>query len=169
MKLNSMERVNRIIKNDKFRNYLLDIDEWEKDRIFCRHQMDHFLGVARIAVLICHREPENHHLLESEELIYAAALLHDIGRGEQYRTGRRHEAISAELASEILQECGFEKNEMDTITSAIATHREQSIAGEHTLNGVLYRADKLSRNCFCCRVAKDCDKEETKRTMYLHY
>ena len=93
-----MERVDRIVSHVKYQAYLKEIEELEQERIFCRHQMGHFLSVARIAMLM--KEEEG--LFVDKELIYAAALLHDIGRGVQYQTGEPHEQASAKIAPEIL-------------------------------------------------------------------
>lgn len=160
-----MERVNQILSNEKYQIYRKEIEDLEKERIFCKHQMEHFLSVARIAMQL-NAEQELH--LE-KELIYAAALLHDIGRGEQYKTGIRHEQKSAEIAPDILKECGFTQNEVEQITTAIANHRNAEISGCKDLNGLLYRADKLSRNCFCCEAEGECDKETEKKVLFLKY
>ena len=40
-------------------------------------------------------------------MIYAAALLHDMGRVRQYRDGTEHHEESARIAARILPECGF--------------------------------------------------------------
>ena len=52
----------------------------EADRRFCRHSMVHFLDVARIGTIIALEEG----LKINREWIYAAALLHDCGKHEQY-------------------------------------------------------------------------------------
>ena len=70
----------------------------EQDRIFCRHDTTHFLDVARIAYI---ENLENGLGLAKEE-IYAAALLHDIGRHLQYTRGIPHEQASAMEAEGIL-------------------------------------------------------------------
>lgn len=44
-----------------------------------------------------------------KELIYAAALLHDIGRYEQISRGTPHHISGARIAEEIMADCGFEK------------------------------------------------------------
>lgn len=66
----------------------------EKGRLFCSHQMDHLLAVARIAYI---RNLERNLGLKKES-IYAAALLHDIGKYAQYEEGIPHEIKSAEIA-----------------------------------------------------------------------
>ena len=79
--------------------------EYEKDRIFCRHGMEHLLDVARIAYI---ENLENNRGI-SKEIIYGAALLHDIGRYLQYTEGIPHEKAGEELALEILKDSGFSK------------------------------------------------------------
>lgn len=160
-----MKRVNQILKHKLYQAYLQEIENLESDRIFCRHQMEHFLSVARIAMLLNAEQG----LLIEKELIYAAALLHDIGRGEQYKNGVRHELGSAEIAPVILNECAFTAAETEQITTAIANHRNADISECADLNGLLYRADKLSRNCFCCRAESACDKAAEKKLLYLNY
>lgn len=55
--------------------------------------------------------------LEKEE-IYATALLHDIGKWQQYKAGVPHEIASAEIAKRILEETGLTKEESDRILFA---------------------------------------------------
>ena len=160
-----LKKANQILNNKKYTECLSEIKNLEKDRKFCKHDMEHFLSVARIAMLL--NTELNLHI--EKELIYAAALLHDIGRGEQYKTGVRHELCSAEIAPVILGECGFTTEETEQITTAIANHRNAAICECADLNGLLYRADKLSRNCFCCRAEHECDKEAEKKILYLKY
>ncbi len=160
-----MERVNRIVSHVKYQAYLKEIEELEQERIFCRHQMGHFLSVARIAMLM--KEEEG--LFVDKELIYAAALLHDIGRGVQYQTGEPHEQASAKIAPEILSECFFQEAEISEILQAIIGHRDPESARNTDLSGLLYRADKLSRECFCCKAKDECDKPLASRTMRIYY
>ena len=78
-----MERVDRIIRNETFIWNMKKLLRLEQERIYCRHDMDHLLSVARIAYIKALEE----RIPVSKELIYAAALLHDIGRAAQYETG----------------------------------------------------------------------------------
>ena len=110
-----MERVNRILSNGLYQEYQKEIDDREKDRIYCRHNIAHLMDVARIAeILNC----ENGSLV-SKELIYATALLHDCGRHIQYDKNVPHEIVGAELAEPILRDCGFEEEEILHILQAI--------------------------------------------------
>ena len=40
-----MNRINAILKDPEYQTYLREIGICEKDRIFCRHNMAHFLDV----------------------------------------------------------------------------------------------------------------------------
>lgn len=154
-----MERINDILENNIYRSYLREIEECERTRVFCRHNMAHFLDVARIAQLLNLEEAAG----ISKELIYAAALLHDIGRHLQYREGIPHECASAQLAPEILQQCGFSAAETAEIQEAIRQHRNVSMQEEQSLAGLIYRADKLSRSCFACPAEPQCDWKREKK------
>lgn len=160
-----MERVNQIIAHPKYREYRDRIDAHERERRFCRHDLAHFLDVARIAEIMNLKE----RLRIGEEQIYAAALLHDIGRFVEYEGGASHEIASALLAPEILSDCGFSEAEQEEILAAIAGHRNRKIAEEASLRGVLYRADKKSRSCFGCREEASCNWSREKKNMELHY
>ena len=74
--------------------------------------------MARIAYI---ENLENGLGLAKEE-IYAAALLHDIGRHLQYTKGIPHEQASAMEAEGILKDCGFAKEERERILGAILQH-----------------------------------------------
>ena len=45
-----MDRVNDILANEKYKMHLAKIKAAEEDRLFCCHNMSHFLDVARIAM-----------------------------------------------------------------------------------------------------------------------
>lgn len=160
-----MEKIGKILKHDLFIECLSKNETAEKDRIFCRHNMTHFLDVARIGRIINAEEG----LGIDVELIYAAALLHDIGKHLQYAEGVPHELASARLASGILADCGFERKETDVIIDAIRVHRDENSANEKNLRGILYRSDKLSRACFCCPAEGRCNWKDGKRNLKLDY
>lgn len=160
-----MNRVNRILTNEKYKMHLEKISAAEETRLFCCHNMGHFLDVARIAMQLNAEEE----LGISKELIYATALLHDIGRHVQYADGTPHEKASVILAPEILEECDFKREEQEIILAAIGNHRNKKIAGEKSLSGIIYRADKLSRACFCCQAERECDWSKSKKNLYLEY
>lgn len=158
-----MERINKILTNDRYREYLEKNNQAEAQRRFCRHNMGHFLDVARIAVIL--NSEDNYG--QEQEIIYGAALLHDIGRWMQYEDGTPHEKASAMLAPEILSSCGFSDAESGKILAAISNHRNAQIREEKSLSGLLYRADKLSRPCFACSREKECNWKNDKKNLRL--
>ena len=160
-----MDRIDRIIKNREFARLVGEIEELEKDRIFCHHDMAHFLDVARIAALMAADEG----LQTDREMIYAAALLHDTGRGRQYTEGIAHEAASAEIAPAILKDAGFSPEEIALITEAIRQHGNEDIKDRADLTGLIYRADKASRRCYMCKAIDKCHKRADKLVMNVKY
>lgn len=158
-----MERVDKIRNHPLWKESLTQIEKMEADRIFCKHDAVHFLDVARIAYI----ENLEKHLGFPKAWIYAAALLHDIGRHLQYTKGIPHEKASAELAAVILRDCGFAETEREPILRAIDGHREKETAGAEDLAGVIYRADKASRSCMFCHAAGECNWSDEKKNLSL--
>lgn len=161
----AMSRIDSILKNDLFLYHLNENRAAEANRSFCRHDMVHFLDVARIAMIMNGEE----HLGLPKDWIYAAALLHDIGKHLQYLAGVSHELASARIAREILKNCGYSDEETGVIQEAILNHRDKTAAAETNLNGLLYRADKASRACFACPVEKKCKWKEDRKNKELVY
>ena len=65
-----MERLNTVLRHPLYQQYYKELREEERDRIFCCHQMEHLLDVARIAYI---RNLENN-LGYSKELLYTTAI-----------------------------------------------------------------------------------------------
>ena len=166
MNLKRLVRVNKIISNIEYLSLVREIEAIEADREYCRHDFQHFISVARIAELLNVKEALN---IDSE-LIYAAALLHDIGRAEEVKSGERHEVVSERLAPELIDAAGFGETEKKMILSAIANHRNKDVIDDmnRPLESIIYRADKLSRNCFYCDAYDKCRKSYDKRNMELN-
>lgn len=160
-----MERVERILEHPTYRACLQRIEELEAERIFCGHDMAHFLDVARLAYIFNLEE----HLGIDRERIYAAALLHDIGRHVQYLDGTPHQEAGLPIAGEILRDCGFSEGEEEEILEAIARHRDGSVEGQASLAGILYRGDKMSRSCFGCRAREQCNWSQEKKNLRIRY
>lgn len=156
---------NTIIRHRIFKKCYNEIDKEETNRIFCRHDMGHFLDVARLMMILNVKED----LKISDDMIYATALLHDIGRHIQYRQGIGHEISSAQIAPLILDDCDFTVEEKNQIIEAILKHRDSKTSEEKNLNGLLYRADKMSRACFCCQVEPICNWKDEKKNLKLKY
>ncbi|MCM1305653.1 MAG: HD domain-containing protein [Butyrivibrio sp.] len=127
--------------------------------------MAHFLDVARIGMILNLEEQQG----INAEVIYAAGLLHDIGKHLQYSSGIPHEQASAEIAPAILRDCGFDENDTDVIVKAILAHRESASASAGGLTGILYRADKASRPCFSCEMERECNWKGDKKNRSIKY
>lgn len=127
--------------------------------------MGHFLDVARIGMILNLQEG----LGIPAELLYGAALLHDIGRHEQYETGIPHEEAGARIAPGILAECGYTAEEIREIEEAIALHRDSGTEKRADLAGVLYRADKASRACFACQASSQCNWKAVKKNQEIQW
>jgi uncharacterized protein len=160
-----MEKANAILQHPFYIECLEKITEYEKDRIFCGHDMTHFLDVARLAYLFSLEED----LGIEKEHIYAAALLHDIGRHVQYRDNTPHQKAGVPIADNILIDCGFQEDERRMILTAIIRHRDSTVQGEKNLAGLIYRADKMSRSCFGCPAESQCNWSPEKKNMVLKY
>ena len=159
--MGSMERAERIRANGLFARELAKIEELEKDRIYCRHGMGHLLDVARIGRIF---------ILEEEadipcDVMYAAALLHDIGRAEEYESGTPHDEASVRIARKVLEESGYGGEEIEEICLAIAGHRGEADGAGSKLAQILKKADKLSRPCYACDARDTCKWPDEKKNL----
>ena len=101
-------------------------------------------------------------------MIYATALLHDIGRGEQYKNGTPHDIASVKIARNILLKCKYDSKEIEEILEAIGKHRNNT-ENLASLSHLLYKGDKLSRNCFYCRATYDCKWTAKEKNFNITY
>lgn len=98
------------------------------------HDFDHVLRVTEMAVRIARAEGAD------VEVVRAAALLHDVGRGDA--SGRDHAEVSADVARRILESHPPEK--VEAVTQAILQHRFRSGPPPDSLEArCLFDADKL--------------------------
>ena len=160
-----MERVHRICTHPLYVECMEKNRQEEMNRIFCGHDMQHFLDVARLEYIFSMERGYG----ISKESIYAAAVLHDIGKWMQYAQKIPHEQASAQIAEQILEDTGFEEDEKKGILLAILSHREHSKENGrgNKLAEVLYDADKTSRNCFACTAKEACDWGEEKKNLRI--
>ncbi len=146
-----MVRTTKIINHVLYLKLIQEISIHEKERIFCKHDVEHGLAVARIAwiqILSNHAQD-----MFNKEVVYAIGLLHDIGRAKQYQNGGKHAEYSVDYAKKILMDCDFSVNEIATICDAILHHHD----GEGgSLNKAICEADNESRNCWVCDAKKEC-------------
>ena len=166
---NSIDRVNAICDNTLFQEQLQAIAKDERNRKFCKHGMDHLLDVARLSyIYYLESRIDRGHLASSitgaassrvilnKDIIYSAAMLHDIGRHCEYVNGEPHDKAGARLARTIMSQCGYQEFEIKQVISAISNHREKG-KSTNQLGKLLYRADKSSRACFACEARSECN------------
>lgn len=165
-----LKRIDLLLNDSFFTEYMrLNVEE-EKEPKFCQHDLRHHIDVARIAyILVLEHNDLNFFVRESnlsgrlaaKEVIYAAGLLHDIGKWKEYQTGADHASFGARLSREILPRVFFSPNEIDIICRAVYEHRNisnnMSFLGEKT-----HRADNLSRICSQCEYRDQCPKLKNK-------
>lgn len=156
------KKVNEILNNEKYKVHLRQLQELESTREFCRHNIEHFLDVSRIAYIINLEEK----LGFSKDIIYAIGLLHDIGRVLEYEKGIPHHEGSVILSKIILDETSYSEDEKNHILQAIDEHRAES---EDKLSKLIYKSDKLSRNCFGCNVQDRCYWPKSKKNLEIKY
>lgn len=176
-----MPYVARVLKDEQYLERLARLEELEADRRFCRHDLAHFTDVARLAWI---RDLEEKGGLD-REMIYLYALLHDMGRVEEYEQGISHAQASAAYAGEIFSKIGYPKERADVICSAILEHRGNTLAkrkdtraAQQTADGGVYPAadgtaerfaeltawaDHASRMCFRCPAQAECNWAEERR------
>lgn len=157
-----MNNIDVIISNKLYKEALKKLSEYERDREFCNHTIEHFIDVSRIAYIMVLEEK----LSVSKEVIYAIGLLHDIGRVRQYEEGIHHDIASVEMSREILKETSFTEQEINIILNGIANHRKES---DNKLEEIIYKADKLSRQCFNCKAEKECYWSSEKKNFKITY
>lgn len=160
--MDNLKNTNQLFSNYDYQFYLSKIDSHEKNRDFCRHNMTHFLSVARITTIKCLEKQMN----LSKDLIYTTALLHDIGRFIQYEDSTPHEIASHKLAYTFLETLDFSSKENSIILDAIINHRNPKSLG---FNRIFYLSDKLSRECFSCPVEKECSWSHNKKNNKILY
>lgn len=164
-----MNRVNAIYNNALYQSQFNMLQEIEKNRKFCNHTWEHIMDVARLMYIRVLEEK----LDIPKDIIYATALMHDIGRLEQYTRNIPHEEAGARLCDIILPECDFDETEIAMIKEAVLAHR---ISDEKTYNadvsklsGLLYWADKKTRCCFRCGAINECKWDKNMLNMEIEY
>lgn len=170
----TMEYVERLRKEPSFARRLERLAQLEEGRAYCGHDLNHFLSTARIAWILCLESG----LSMDKEQIYLCALLHDLGRVEEYQERISHDEASAAFAGEILCHIGYDERKTGEICAAIASHRKRRKLWENgtfteqnfmerrpgSLAELLALADQLSRNCYLCPVSGSCKWAEEEKT-----
>lgn len=160
-----ISRLKSIYENPLWIECVAKIEKLEEERIFCKHNREHFMDVARIAYILALEENLN----IKKDVIYAAALLHDIGRADEYKNGISHDIAGTVLAGRILKKSEFSENEQKMILCAIRQHRNSSENDINGLNSIIYRADKKSRMCLYCKAREECYWPADKKNDVITY
>lgn len=158
------DKINLVIENHSFQYNLRKIENFEKHREFCKHNMQHFLDVARLMYIINLENTLN----IPKYIIYTTALLHDIGRGQQYEKGTPHHIASVEIAKSILAQCKFDSERIEEIIAAIGSHRNNT-GDSNSLSEILYKCDKLSRRCVHCVAIDECNWSVEEKNFKITY
>ena len=88
--MKEMTKLGKILNSSPYQFYVDSIAQWEKKRMFCRHDRSHFLDTARVAYILFLEKavacPELDSFGQDEirEMIYTVGFLHDIGRYLEY-------------------------------------------------------------------------------------
>lgn len=159
-----MKRLNALMEDELYIECLEKNRFCERDRIFCGHDLNHFLDTARIAYIKALEEG----LAFSKEIIYTAAILHDIGRFRQYEENIPHNIASHHIGKYLLEKYSYNEEEKTLILDAILNHRSLT-DNENSLNRLLYESDKLSRMCFNCKATKECNWSDEKKNLKIRY
>ncbi|MGE5379954.1 MAG: HD domain-containing protein [Methylocystaceae bacterium] len=167
-----MKRIEILMKDPLYLEYLGKNTAIEEKHVFCKYDLQHMIDVARIIyILILEHNDLDFFISEAglsgrlaaKEVIYAAGLLHDIAKWQEYETGTDHAALGSRLARNLLQKCLFNDNEISVVAHAIYEHRnvtrDMSFLGEK-----VHRADNLSRFCYECSERNDCTKYKKRET-----
>lgn len=162
-----MDTVTQVLEHPQYKACCETITDYEADRTYCRHDMEHFLRVGQIAILLA---KENGLSIDAEEIMLAA-LFHDLGRALQYQNGISHAESSAILAEEILLSIGYDPAKTDRICAAVKCHskrqdvkiRYAKCGSQKTLEDLLSFADHFSRECFACLASDTCKWKAEER------
>ncbi|TGY97672.1 HD domain-containing protein [Petralouisia muris] len=180
-----MKYVNRLLQETEYLQMIKELEQKEKERIFCGHGLSHALDVARIGWILAlerGREGTKESGEAFKEKIYLTALLHDLGRLQEMKHGIPHHRAGAALAGELLEQIQYPRKERNDILEAVSGHRgEQQVIPasdsecriEQKSNidfiNLIKEADNRSRNCFCCSVQEGCNWSEERRNQGIFW
>lgn len=159
-----MQKIDAILNHPLYLAHMAKNAESELNRQFCKHDLTHALDVARIMQLMNLEQS----LSLEKPLLYAAALLHDITKWQQYKEKTPHNETAVIPATMILQEVGFLQEDIALITHAIYHHR-RGTGNTCPYAKILFEADKKSRNCFSCTAGDTCTRSNTLKNLTLQY
>lgn len=159
--IQQMERLQPILNNPVYRRTMKQLEQIERSRMYCKHGLDHLLDVARIAALLAAERSAAY----PRDVIYAAALLHDIGRLRQYTNGEPHACAGVPLARDILRTTAFMQAERNEVLCAVGRHQTGGTGVD--LAQLICEADHASRMCFMCAAQKTCNWPQERRNQTI--
>ncbi|QHQ62265.1 HD domain-containing protein [Anaerocolumna sedimenticola] len=102
------------------------------------HDINHVYRVLFMAMDIVQSE------VADAEIVYLAAVLHDVGRRYESEQNRSHAAIGADMAYEFLINSKYDRRRALWISECIRSHRQSDNVEPTTIEGkILFDADKL--------------------------
>lgn len=179
-----MKYVERLLKETEYLQLVKELEQTEADRIFCKHGLSHLLDVARIGWILALERGQEGAEKPGEPLkekIYLTALLHDLGRLAEVKSGMPHHRAGAALAGELLIRIQYPREEQRDILAAISEHRGEKDAFEFSLEymdeqklnkdfiNLIKEADNRSRNCFCCSAGAQCNWSKERRNQGIFW
>lgn len=105
-------------------------------------------SMAREASMVRENSMARNNLAVTREIIYATALMHDIGRISQIENDIPHDVASAKLCDVILPECGFAQWEIVMIKQAILEHRNDLCSNDLLSNDPCSNDSCSNNSCF---------------------
>ena len=170
-----MNYVDAILRHPEYIRIQKRISSLEKERIYCHHEIEHALDVARMAWIYyledcCKKRKIPENMEEQKEMLYVCALLHDIGRASQYEEGIHHSRAGQKIAGKILEDISYPRDKKEAVLHIISGHHTGSEGSTEeccTLKDYICRADHESRLCFWCSASDTCkwNEEERNRTL----
>ncbi len=154
-----MNRLENILHNSVYWDYLHKNQEKEIERIYCKHNWEHLALTAQLTQKLLREKQQTlaPDPLVNLEIVGASGILHDIGRWIQYETGEDHAQAGSRLARPLLEQAGYSKTEINLICQAVEEHNKGQEA-QSLLGKALCLADDLSRPCAVCQARAGCYK-----------
>ncbi len=154
----------------KHASYYRRLEELEKNRKYCKHDEQHFTEVYNVMKAINVQNACGY----TDEILFACAYFHDIGRVVEYEEQISHNEASSVICREILLSLGWKEAEIAEICEAILSHRNRKPVDEwlrlqadiKSLADLLSYADQMSRCCFACDVRASCHWKEEEKLNY---
>lgn len=151
-----MKYTDRVLKHPIFEKFVKEIRQIENGRIYCHHELEHAVDVARLA-WIYYLEDTLTNDIQQKDLIYTCALLHDIGRVAQYETGVHHSISGVAPAMQILQDIEAPESWMKEILDVVSEHSHGAVSdNKKNLEYYITKADHDCRLCFSCEAKDSC-------------